>query len=199
MLCSSQISTRNVSLPPLTLREAERFHQSRSDVTAPNLTVPGRSLIANKIPPVGNECTDTEMLTCGAPVLPLPCLTALLRQHLRPCEHSTYREAQLADPAALQGAEVGGGPWRGEEQTSPGPRQLQELSPRQAPWEGSVCDSWGPGVLTAGTALLVLFPPSILASDEDLAPATLPPDHTQTVHGPELRPCPRNLGTQLQT
>lgn len=44
----------------------ERFHQSRSDVTAP--AVPGRSLIANKILLVGKE--DTEMPTRGAALLP---------------------------------------------------------------------------------------------------------------------------------
>lgn len=44
----------------------------------------------------------------------------------------------------------------------------------------------------------MLLSPSILASDEDLAPAALPPGHTQTGHGPGLRTCPRSLGTQLQ-
>lgn len=66
----------------------------------------------------------------GSSAPPLP-------QHPTPCEHSTRRETPLADPGASQGAEVGGGPRRGEEPTSPAPRELRELSPRQAPQEGS--------------------------------------------------------------
>lgn len=103
---------------------------------------------------------------------------------------------QLMESPALQGVELRGVEV-GDEQNLPRSHGKSSSAPLQEGLSqhrvGTVCDRWGPGILTAGTVSLGPVMPSILPSDQDLAPAALPPQHTRALHRPWL---PMRLGTR---